>query len=44
MVSEPGSERCASKDAGRPRGWIVRSHIGWSGERNISIKGVKTSP
>ena len=25
-------------------GWIVRSHIGWGGERNILYKGVETSP
>ena len=34
----------ASKDAGPRRGWIVRSHIGWGGERNILYKGVETSP
>ena len=26
------------------RGWIVRSHLGWGGERNILYEGVKTSP
>ena len=25
-------------------GWIVRSHIGWGGERNIIYKGVETTP
>ena len=25
-------------------GWIVRSHVGWGGERNIVCKGVDTSP
>ena len=25
-------------------GRIVRSHIGWGGERNILYKGVKTTP
>ena len=25
------------------RRWIVRSHIGWGGVRNILYKGVKTS-
>ena len=25
-------------------GWIVRSHIGWRGERSILYKGVETSP
>ena len=24
-------------------GWIVRSHVGWGGERNILYKGVETS-
>ena len=43
MVSEPDSERCVSKDVGPPRGWIVRSHIGWIGEQNIPYKGVETS-
>ena len=44
MVSELGTEQCASKDAWPPRGWIVRSHIGWRGERSIPYKGMKTSP
>ena len=34
----------ASKDAGLKGRWIVRSHIGWGGERNILYKGVETSP
>ena len=29
MVSEPDTGWCASEDAGPPRGWIVRPHIGW---------------
>ena len=44
MVSEPNTGRCASVDVGPPRGWIVRSHVGWRGERSISYKGVETSP
>ena len=36
--------QCASKDAGPQRGWIVRSHIGWGGERNILFKGMETFP
>ena len=35
MVLKPDIERCASEDAGPLRGWIVSSHIGWRGERNI---------
>ena len=31
--------RCANKDAGLRRGWIVRSYIGWRGERNTLYKG-----
>ena len=41
MVLELDTGWCACEDAG---GWIVRSHIGWRGERNISYKGVETSP
>ena len=33
-----------SEDAGPEGGWIVRSHIGWGGERNIFYKCVETSP
>ena len=43
MVSEPDTIWCASEDAGPQEGWIVRSHIGWRGKRNILYKGVKTS-
>ena len=28
MVSESNTARYANKDAGSPKGWIVRSHIG----------------
>ena len=38
------TRRCANKDTGSGRGWIVRSHIGWGGERNILYKGVEISP
>ena len=44
MVSESDTERCVSEDVGLPMGWIMRSHIGWKGERNIPYKGVKISP
>ena len=44
MVSEPVTERCASVDTEPSTGWIVRSLIGWRGERNIPYKGVETSP
>ena len=44
MVLESGIERCANEDVGSLRGWIVRSHISWRGERNIPYKGVETSP
>ena len=33
----------ANKNTGLLKGWIVRSHIGWRGERNILYEGVKTS-
>ena len=42
MVLEPDTSLCANKDVGPPRGWIVRSHIGWRG--NIPYKGVETLP
>ena len=32
-----------SEDARPRRGWIVRSHIGWRGERNTLYKGVEIS-
>ena len=35
MVSEPDTRRCASEDAGSPRRWIARSHIGWRVLRTI---------
>ena len=43
MVSELDIEWCASRDTGSEGGWIVRSHIGWRGQRNILYNGVETS-
>ena len=34
----------ASEDTGPEEGWIVRSHIGWKGERSTLYKGMETSP
>ena len=34
----------AYEDIGHQSGWIVRSHVGWGGERNILYKGVENSP
>ena len=42
MVLESDTGRCTSEDAGLPKGWIVRSHVGWKEERNIPYKGVET--
>ena len=44
IVSKLDTGQCASEDVGPQRGWIVRSHINWRGDRNIPYKGVKTSP
>ena len=45
MVLELGTGRCVSEDARLRRGgWIVRSYIGWKGERSIPYEGVETSP
>ena len=38
-VWKPLPSRCWT-----PGGWIVRSNVGWRGERNILYKGVETSP
>jgi len=43
MVSELENKYCVSEDVGLQGRWIVRSHIGWRGKRNIAYKGVKTS-
>ena len=34
----------SARTLGAPKGWIVRSHIGLRGERNIPYKGVETFP
>ena len=44
MISESATERCVNKNAGPLKRVDVRSHISWRGERNISYKGMKTSP
>ena len=36
-------ERVSTRMLGSEGWWIMRSHIGWGGERNIFYKGVKTS-
>ena len=42
MVLEPNTGRWASKDVEPRRGWwIVRSNIGWGGERTIIYKDVE---
>ena len=33
-----------ARTLGPERGWIVRSHIDWGGERNTLYKGVETFP
>ena len=38
------SYRSFDGEEGENENSIVRSHIGWRGERNIPYKGVKTSP
>jgi len=43
MVLESDIRWCVREDAGFSGGWIVRSHIGWRGERSISYEGVETS-
>ena len=37
-------ERVLARTLGLEGGWIVRSHIGWTGERIILYKGVETFP
>ena len=44
MVLELDTGQCASEDVGLQGEWIVRSHIGWRGERRIPYKGVQISP
>ena len=43
IILELDTGWCASEDIGPPRGWIVRSHVGWRGERNIVYKSVEIS-
>ena len=38
------SERVSARMLGLEEEWIVRSHVGWGGDRNIFYKGVETSP
>ena len=33
-----------ARTLGPKGGWIMRSHIGWRGKRNILYKGMETSP
>ena len=33
-----------ARTLGPEGGWIVMSHVGWGGEQNTLIKGVKTFP
>ena len=44
MVSELETGGVPARTLGPQGGWIVGSHICWRGERNISYKGVETSP
>ena len=39
-----GEENECQHDTESRRGWIVRSHIDWGGERNTLYKGVETCP
>ena len=38
IVSEPDISQCANEDADPQRGWIVRSHMSWRGERSIPVE------
>ena len=42
MVSGSNTEWCASEDAGLPRGWIVRSHVGWKGKEPFLTRVCKS--
>ena len=44
MISERDTGQCVSEDAGSPKGWIVRSHISWRGERAFLIRVWKPLP
>ena len=37
LLHESDIVRCASEDVRPPRGWIVRSHIGWRGEQSRHV-------
>ena len=43
MVSKPETPG-GQQGRGSQGKWIVRSHINWRGERNISYKDMETSP
>ena len=43
MVSMLEIGRCASKDVGPQKEWIVRSHISWREKRNLPYKCMKIS-
>ena len=38
LVSKLDIKWCASEDVGPRRGWIVRSHIDWTGEQTFFTK------
>ena len=42
MVSELDTKCVPARTLGPKGKWIVRSHIGWRGERNILYEGVET--
>ena len=44
IVSGLDTKQCVRGNVGPQGGWIVRSYIGWRGERNISYKSMETSP
>ena len=37
IILEQDTGPCASEDARPPKGWIVRSHIGWRGNEAFLI-------
>ena len=44
MVTELVTRRCASEDAGPPRGWIVRFQIDWREDETFLIRVWKPLP
>ena len=44
MISVSDTGQYVSDDGRPPRGWIVRSHVSWRGERSISYNSVEISP